>query len=48
MSHFINIVFNKQEELDDIAVESVLNGANLPLNEDETTYSAYDLSLIHI
>ena len=42
MSHFINIVFNKQEELDDIAVESVLNGANLPLNEDETTYSAYD------
>ena len=42
MSHFINIVFDKKEEIDDIAVESVLNGATLPLNEDETTYSAYD------
>ena len=44
MSHFINIVFDKKEEIDDIAVESVLNGATLPLVEEETTY----LSLIHI
>ena len=41
MSHFINIVFDKKEEIDDIAVESVLNGATLPLVEEETTYSAY-------
>jgi predicted ATP-grasp superfamily ATP-dependent carboligase len=42
MKNFINIVFDKIEEVDDIVVESVATSASNALMESETNYSLFE------
>lgn len=42
MQNYINIVFDKIEEVDEIVVEEVTGSATVALLEDETSYDLYD------
>ena len=42
MEHFINIVFDNNEEVDDIVVSEVATSASNALLEEETGYELYD------
>ena len=42
MEHFINIVFDNNEEVDDIVVTEVATSASNALLEEETGYELYD------
>ncbi len=42
MKNFINIIFDKIEEVDDIVVNEVASGASNALLESETNYSLFE------
>ncbi|HAP31193.1 MAG TPA: hypothetical protein DCR01_04420 [Flavobacteriales bacterium] len=42
MEHFINIVFDDKQEVDDIVVSEVATSASNALLEEETGYELYD------